>query len=62
MKPKDLVIIHRFGFCDFDDKFYGSIGEILTFDEHLNFFRIKRYDGDWDYYETNEIEFLDHIG
>jgi len=44
MKPKDFVIIHRFGFCDFDDKFYGSIGEILPFDEYLCFFRIKRSD------------------
>jgi hypothetical protein len=41
MKPKDLVVIHRFGFCDFDDKFYGSIGEILPFDKHICFFKVK---------------------
>jgi hypothetical protein len=63
MKPKDLVIIHRFGFCDFDDKFYGSIGEILPFDDCPYWYRVKRSDrsDNWDYYETNEIEFLDPI-
>ena len=63
MKPKDIVIIRRFGFCDYDDKFFGSIGEILPFDKHLSFFRVKRSNryNDWDYYEPNEIEFLVHI-
>jgi hypothetical protein len=62
LKEQDLVIICRLG-LDARDKYYGALGEVLPFDEHGHFYRVKlstRRD-DWDYFLSEEIEFLDHL-